>query len=64
MVVSLERDGVKAWGTYPGGQSGNPGSKYYNNLLERWIVGEYYPLQFMKDVSAPEQGFVTTFTPN
>ncbi|HYC85171.1 MAG TPA: penicillin acylase family protein, partial [Chryseosolibacter sp.] len=33
MVVSLEKSGVKAWGTYPGGQSGNPGSRFYDNLL-------------------------------
>ena len=46
MVVSLEKSGVKAWGVYPGGQSGNPGSLYYNNLLDRWTKGQYYQLQF------------------
>jgi penicillin amidase len=36
MVVSLEKTGVRAWGVYPGGQSGNPGSPYYNNMLNTW----------------------------
>lgn len=48
MVVSLVPSGIKAWATYPGGQSGNPGSAYYSDLLSRWVKGEYYPLLFMK----------------
>ncbi len=58
MVVSLEKTKVKAWGVYPGGQSGNPGSPYYNNMLSLWSKGNYVPFQFetvpgkMKDVSS------------
>lgn len=48
MVASLEPSGVKAWATYPGGQSGNPGSAYYSNLLTRWEKGLYDPLLFMR----------------
>lgn len=44
MVVSLEKP-IKAYGVYPGGQSGNPGSYYYDNLIEKWSNGEYYELQ-------------------
>jgi penicillin amidase len=47
MVVSLEKDGVKPFATYPGGQSGNPGSKHYNDLLKRWVQDDYHPLLFM-----------------
>jgi penicillin amidase len=47
MVVSLEKDGVKPFATYPGGQSGNPGSKHYNDLLKRWVEDDYHPLLFM-----------------
>lgn len=47
MVVSLEKDGVKPWATYPGGQSGNPGSKHYDDLLKRWVDDAYHPLLFM-----------------
>lgn len=48
MVVELG-DEVKAWGVYPGGQSGNPASKYYDSMLDKWTKGEYYELFFMKN---------------
>ncbi len=48
MVVSLEPSGVKAWATYPGGQSGNPGSAFYANLLPRWVKGNYFQLLFLR----------------
>jgi len=64
MIVSLEKSGVKAWGTYPGGQSGNPGSKYYNNLLNRWVKGEYYQLSFLRGVPSQDDAiFITTLNP-
>lgn len=46
MVVSLEKNGVKAWGVYPGGQSGNPGSPYYNNMIDVWTADQYFNLHF------------------
>jgi len=46
MIVSLEPSGIKAWAVYPGGQSGNPGSPYYDDLIPYWEQGQYYPLQF------------------
>ncbi|MFN7492507.1 MAG: penicillin acylase family protein [Cyclobacteriaceae bacterium] len=46
MVVSLEKNGINAWGVYPGGQSGNPGSPYYNNLLNLWTQGKYVKFTF------------------
>ena len=48
MVVEVG-DEIKAWGVYPAGQSGNPGSKYYDNMIDRWAKGEYYKLLFMKN---------------
>jgi len=48
MIVELGPE-LKAWGVYPGGQSGNPGSHYYTNLLSSWANGEYYPIQFYSD---------------
>jgi penicillin amidase len=47
MVVELGKN-VKAYGVYPGGQSGNPGSQYYDNFIEHWKNAEYYQLTFMK----------------
>lgn len=46
MVVSLEEK-VKAWVVYPGGQSGNPVSKYYSNMVDAWAAGEYYTPHFI-----------------
>ncbi len=54
MVVSLEKSGMKAWATYPGGQSGNPGSPHYIDMLGRWLEGRYFPLHFLR---APEDSY-------
>ncbi|WP_297337050.1 penicillin acylase family protein [Algoriphagus sp.] len=40
MVVELEEE-VQAVGIYPGGQSGNPGSRFYQNFIDKWAKGEY-----------------------
>ena len=37
-----------AMGIYPGGQSGNPGSQYYDNFISDWAAGNYYDLNFMQ----------------
>ena len=46
MVVSLTAK-TEAYGVYPGGQSGNPGSKYYDNFIDQWAAGKYYSLWMM-----------------
>lgn len=46
MIVSLTQK-VEAYGVYPGGQSGNPGSRFYDNFISRWANGKYYPLWLM-----------------
>ena len=48
MIVAFGPE-QKAYGVYPGGQSGNPGSAFYDNTIETWAKGEYYPLYLMKD---------------
>ncbi|MBS1668031.1 MAG: penicillin acylase family protein [Bacteroidetes bacterium] len=47
MVVSLT-DSTQAYGVYPGGQSGNPGSIYYDSFVDSWAIGKYYLLWMMK----------------
>jgi penicillin amidase len=42
-VVELGDD-VNAWGTYPGGQSGNPVSSRYADRVEQWRTGQLAPL--------------------
>jgi penicillin amidase len=46
MVVHLT-DKTEAYGVYPGGQSGNPGSPYYDSFVDYWAAGKYYPLWVM-----------------
>jgi penicillin amidase len=43
MVVELGLT-VRAWGTYPGGQSGNPVSSRYTDRMPLWLNGELAPL--------------------
>ncbi len=41
MIVELTDD-INAYGVYPGGQSGNAGSKYYDDFVDTWAAGKYY----------------------
>lgn len=53
-----------ALGIYPGGQSGNPGSKYYDNFIDRWAIGEYFQALFIQDQNNSEDIIATqTLTP-
>jgi penicillin amidase len=36
-----------AKGIFPGGQSGNPGSPYYDNAVNNWVAGKYYDIHFL-----------------
>jgi penicillin amidase len=53
MVVELGPE-VKAWGNYPGGQSGNPGSKFYDDFVDDWAAGKPYELVFLKSADEPD----------
>ena len=37
---------VRAWGVYPGGQSGNPISPRYADLIGKWSAGTLDSLPF------------------
>ncbi len=57
---------VRAWGTYPGGQSGNPLSTRYDDRLGLWQRGELAELRVPRtpDALRAEQTMsVLTFTP-
>ena len=47
MVVELGAE-IEAYGIYPGGQSENPGSYFYANMMDKWAEGAHYPLLFFK----------------
>ena len=62
-VVELSGN-VHAWGTYPGGQSGNPVSERYDDRLSVWTAGKLDSLRFPRraaDIGAPRA--VLTFAP-
>jgi penicillin amidase len=60
MVVEMG-DGGEAFGIYPGGQSGNPGSKYYDNLLKKWAIGEYVDVSLKSEDNFSNPLFTTIF---
>jgi penicillin amidase len=45
MVVDLGPE-LRAWATYPGGQSGNPVSPRYVDRLPQWTKGELSAVNF------------------
>jgi len=53
MIVHLT-DEIEAYGVYPGGQSGNPGSKYYDNFIDTWAAGKYNTLLFLNKENIAE----------
>lgn len=58
MVVELGGN-IQAFGIYPGGQSGNPGSKFYQNFITPWANGEYLDFKLRDDGEAEHVLFQT-----
>ncbi len=54
MVVHLATT-TEAYGVYPGGQSGNPGSRFYDDYIDNWVAGKYYRLWFMQDTDRSDK---------
>ncbi len=54
MIVSLTPQ-TEAYGVYPGGQSGNPGSKYYDTFIDTWVAGKYYSIWVMKNTEETDK---------
>jgi len=52
MIVELDKK-PKGYGVYPGGQSGNPGSPFYDNMIDTWANGKLYDLYLMQNVNDP-----------
>lgn len=61
MIVSLTPE-TEAWGIYPSGQSGNPGSKYYDNFIDDWVSGKYYRLWMMKETEKGDKRIIGALT--
>ncbi|MVN89548.1 penicillin acylase family protein [Mucilaginibacter aquatilis] len=63
MVVQMGPE-VKGYGIYPGGQSGNPGSFYYTNLLQTWKDGKLNELLLLKSPTDKEDKVKSTLILN
>ena len=48
MIVQLTTP-TEAYGVYPGGQNGNPGSRFYDDYIDTWVAGKYHKLWFMRE---------------
>ena len=64
MIVELDKkqNKVKAYGVYPAGQSGNPGSRFYDSMIETWAEGKYYDLLFLKNENEKNKRILFTQT--
>ena len=49
MIVQLDKRQPKAYGIFPGGQSGNPGSILYDNMVDKWAKGELNELLYLRN---------------
>ena len=59
MVVELGAE-IQAFGVYPGGQSGNPGSRFYKNFIPIWAKGEYLNFNLRSIENQDDALFKTT----
>lgn len=50
MVVAVGPQ-PKGYGVYPGGQSGNPGSPHYQNMIETWRTGQLNELIYLQSAT-------------
>lgn len=50
MIVELGET-PRGQGVFPGGQSGNPGSPFYDNMINTWANGQLYDLYLMSSVN-------------
>lgn len=62
MIVHLTNE-TEAYIVYPGGQNGNPGSKFYDSFVDQWAKGEYYKAWVMKksDTKSPNVKWTIQF---
>jgi penicillin amidase len=58
MVVELGKN-PKGHGVFPGGQSGNPGSIFYDNMIDTWANGQLYDLFYMKSADDPSAHIIS-----
>ena len=63
MIVELGPEPV-AYGIFPGGPSGNPGSVWYDKQVQTWADGKYERLMLYPNASAASKAASSTLTLN
>jgi penicillin amidase len=61
MIVALGKQ-VEGYGLFPGGQSGNPGSFFYDNMVEKWTAGQLNKLYFYEKGNTAAQKITQTLS--
>ncbi|RYU80126.1 penicillin acylase family protein [Hymenobacter persicinus] len=61
MVVALGPR-VQGYGVFPGGQSGNPGSVYYDDMIDTWSAGKLDELVFLRRPDEPNPRLQAAWT--
>jgi penicillin amidase len=61
MVVQMGPT-VKGYGVFPGGESGNPGSFFYNDMFQTWKNGRLNELLFLNSAAESSNRIKTTLT--
>jgi len=61
MVIELGKT-PKGHGVYPGGQSGNPGSPFYDNMINTWADGKLYDLYLMSSPDDKKDKIISHLT--
>ncbi len=61
----VEMDSIpRAYAIYPGGQSGNPGSRHYSDFINQWVEGKYHAIQFLAAITTKNPlKYTWTLTP-
>jgi penicillin amidase len=63
MIVALGKE-VKAYGVFPGGESGNPGSHYYDDMIDTWSEGKLNELVYMKTKDEKSKRIISSWKLN
>ena len=60
MVIELGKN-PKGHGVYPGGQSGNPGSLFYDNMIDTWAQGKLYDLLYLQSANQKSDKIISHY---
>lgn len=60
MVIELGKT-PKGHGVYPGGQSGNPGSPFYDNMIDTWAKGKLYDLLYLQSANEKSNQIISHY---